>query len=116
MDTTRAASDAERADRKADALYAEAQSYIYQIPEVSKSCPLVGKQCVTIDNQPFIDGLTRVYNTEIRTIRRAYTRYNTRKGVSTKKRNPDLVRANKIHADAVAQVGNIQRFQISCTE
>ncbi len=110
----RGMTDAKRAQARARELQAEAESYIFGFPEVSKTCALAPAGCVQIDNQPAIDGLNRVYNTLVRQIRRTEARGTFRKTGSTKPTK--LVKeANAAGAEGYAQLKDIPRFRVACT-
>ncbi len=110
----RVVEDAQRSQRKADALLAEAQSYIFTMVDLAKSCPLAPKACEQVSYTATKAGLLRVYNTLRRQIARTSAR-GTFRQTGTTKRTSGQLRARELVKQGTTALQTVPDIQTFCT-
>ena len=106
--------DAERSAIKADKFIEIVQTLLLEFPEVSKSCPEALRFCKTVDRQPTIAALQKLYADTRNQVQRIMARANFRKNGETSRNDPLVIKAKQLEALGLAELAKIPRFAEDC--
>ena len=106
--------DAERSAIKADKFIEIVQTLLLEFPEVSKSCPEALRFCKTVDRQPTIAALEKLYADTRNQVQRIMARANFRKNGETSRNDPLVIKAKQLEALGLAELAKIPRFAEDC--
>ena len=106
--------DAERSAVKADRFIEIVQTLLLEFPEVSKSCPEALRFCKTVDRQPTIAALEKLYADTRNQVQRIMARANFRKNGKTSRNDPLVIKAKQLEALGLAELAKIPRFAEDC--
>ena len=106
--------DAERSAVKADRFIEIVQTLLLEFPEVSKSCPEALRFCKTVDRQPTIAALQKLYADTRNQVQRIMARANFRKNGETSRNDPLVIKAKQLEALGLAELAKIPRFAEDC--
>jgi len=106
--------DAERSAVKADKFIEIVQTLLLEFPEVSKSCPEALRFCKTVDRQPTIAALEKLYADTRNQVQRIMARANFRKNGETSRNDPLVIKAKQLEASGLAELAKIPRFAEDC--
>ena len=106
--------DAERSAVKADRFIEIVQTLLLEFPEVSKSCPEALRFCKTVDRQPTIAALQKLYADTRNQVQRIMARTNFRKNGETSRNDPLVIKAKQLEVLGLAELAKIPRFAEDC--
>ena len=106
--------DAERSAIKADKFIEIVQTLLLEFPEVSKSCPEALRFCKTVDRQPTIAALEKLYADTRNQVQRIMARANFRKNGETSRNDPLVIKAKQLEVLGLAELAKIPRFAEDC--
>ena len=111
---SRAATDAQRAKRRADLFVEEANSLTVDFPAVTKTCPNAPQFCKTVDRFDTIEALKGLYANQRNAIKRIIARSNFRKTKTTKRDEQIVNQAKGLENQGLLALGRMPRFATEC--